>query len=495
MARMKNKRHNRLPTKDSISNFEARIGLSNADNMLANSTYTTNFTSRNRVVLENAYRSSWLAAMAIDTKAEDMTREGVDVISKITPEQSQEIQQHVTDLSIWVHLCDALKWSRLYGTSIAVHLIDGQDMETPLDPETIGVGQYKGLEVIDRWGLQLSSEKVTDYGSQYGEPLFYTVVEPFSPLHGKKIHYTRLIRFDGVKLPRRQKALELGFGQSVLERLWDRMVAFDSATEGMSQLVFKAHLRTFKVEGLRENVLGAMDDGTALNGLVRNVDMMRRYQSNEGITLIDGADDFQTQTYTFSGLPDVIARLGEQVSGSLQIPLVRLFGQPPSGLNSSGESDLRTYNDGLAREQVRDLQIPVNQIYDFVSRSLFGSPLPKETKIKFRPLWQMSNIERGQYASTIATAVSGLETAGTISQSVALKELKQSSEITGIFSNITDKDIEDAANVPTAPSPNLGQSTQGQDDNTDRPKGGLAKILESLGIGSKPSTENSQVNV
>ena len=41
-------------------------------------------------------------------------------------------------------------------------------------------------------------------------------------------------------------------GMSVVERIWDRLTAFDSATVGAAQLVYKAHLRTYSVEKLRE---------------------------------------------------------------------------------------------------------------------------------------------------------------------------------------------------------------------------------------------------
>ena len=43
-------------------------------------------------------------------------------------------------------------WGRLYGGAIAVMLIDGQDVESPLDMKTIGKGQFKGFYVYDDKG-------------------------------------------------------------------------------------------------------------------------------------------------------------------------------------------------------------------------------------------------------------------------------------------------------------------------------------------------------
>ncbi len=114
------------------------------------------------------------------------------------------------------------------------------------------------------------------------------------------------------------------WGMSVVERIWDRLTAFDSATVGAAQLVYKAHLRTYKVEKLRELIaLG----GPAFEALLKNIDLIRQFQSNEGMTLMDAKDTFETHQYSFSGLDDILSQFAEQISGAVGIPLVRLFGQ------------------------------------------------------------------------------------------------------------------------------------------------------------------------
>ncbi|MFP3739941.1 anti-CBASS protein Acb1 family protein, partial [Burkholderia sp. SIMBA_019] len=113
-----------------------------------------------------------------------------------------------------------------------------------------------------------------------------------------------------------------------------------------------------------------------MEALVKNVDFIRRYQSNEGLTLIDAADELETDTYQFSGLDSVRRQFGQQLSGALGIPLVRLFGQSPAGLNSTGESDPRTYYDNTKQQQERKLRAPVTRLYDVVVRSALGKPPP-----------------------------------------------------------------------------------------------------------------------
>lgn len=197
---------------------------------------------------------------------------------------------------------------------------------TPLRPETIGKGKFKGILPLDRWMIDpVLTRRIKDMGPDLGKPEFYDVVTTATGIPAWRIHHSRLIRFDGVTLPFQQKMTENEWGMSVVERIWDRLTAFDSATVGAAQLVYKAHLRTYSVEKLRELIaLG----GPAYEALLKNIDLIRQFQSNEGMTLMDSRDKFETHQYSFSGLDDILSQFAEQISGAVGIPLVRLFDSP-----------------------------------------------------------------------------------------------------------------------------------------------------------------------
>jgi len=57
------------------------------------------------------------------------------------------------------------------------------------------------------------------------------------------------------------------------------------------------------------------------------------------------------QNYGFTGLADTLLQRGQQLSGALGIPLVRLSGQSPVGLSATGESDICKYNDSIRSQQ------------------------------------------------------------------------------------------------------------------------------------------------
>lgn len=454
------------PTGDSFVNFAHKMGVG-ADNALSSSTYGYNPITRNRILLEWIHRGSWLGGVAVDLVADDMTRAGTEFKSEMSPDDEGNMERAATTLGIWETTNETVKWGRLYGGSIAVMLIDGQDMKTPLRLETVGRNQFKGLLSLDRWMVEPSLEDLcTDFGPHLGLPNYYRVTAASPALKGMTIHHSRIAyRLVGVQLPYQQRLTENLWGISVLERLYDRMIAFDSASTGAAQLVYKSYLRTLSIEGMREIVAAG---GAPLAGLTQYVEMMRRYQGIEGITLIDGSDSYDQQTHSaFSGLSDALNQFGQQLSGALQIPLVRLFGQSPAGLNSSGESDLRTFYDHIRQQQRRHLLGGITTTYKLIAQSE-GIQLPPDFSLDFKSLWDLDDVQKAEVADKTEKTVADAYDKAIIGRQTALRELRQSSRTTGLFTNITAEMI-DAADDEVLPPMGEMPGFGGGEGNMDLP--------------------------
>lgn len=437
-------------TTDAVSNVVARLGISNG-NLLAAGSYDFTPISRIQQLLEWAYRGSWLVGAAVDCVADDMTRCGIQMNSETPPDVIEQLQQGMEAVGFWQALNETIKWSRLYGGALLVLQIDGQDMSTELNLDSIAPGQLRGFMSVDRWMVQPTyTDLVLDYGPEYGLPRWYDMVAtaPFMPK--QRIHHTRCVRMDGVGLPFRQRIAENGWGMSVIERLYDRLLAFDSGTMGVAQLLFRAYIRSYKVKDYRQIVTTG---GDLLEGFTRSMELMRMMQSNEGLTVIDSEDDFATHPYNFGGVAEVLMALGQQISGALGIPLVRLFGQSPTGMNSTGESDWRLYDSMINAAQEARLRRPLARVFDVLWRSELGVPPPPTWGYVFRPIAQLSEVEKSEIAQRDAASVAQLHQGGIISTQIALKELKQSSILTGRFTNITKSDIEDSEAQPPPWSP------------------------------------------
>jgi uncharacterized protein len=473
---------------DGYQNFQTRTGLGTG-NLSDGGSYGLNPITRQRVQLEYMYRGSWIAGVAVDAPAEDMTREGIE-FNGIEPDEREQMHEAYANLHLLPEIGDGIRWSNLYGGCIVAMLIEGQDMATPLRPETIRQDQFKGLLAIDRWQLMPTlGEVVLEYGPHFGKPKYYQVVtntvstgtSAVNPLMGQKIHYSRVFRFEGQPLPFYQRQAENGWGMSRIERLYDRMVAFDSATLGAAQLVFKAHLRTVYIEGLTKIIAAGGPGLTALN---KRMEEMRRWQQSEGIWVLDAGDKFDTSTAAMSGLSEVLSAFSQQISGAMEVPLVRLLGQSPAGLNSSGESDLRTYYDGTRKKQKRDLTTPITVLNEVVYRSTIGKEPPKGWGFEFNPLWQLSATERSGVAGQVTSAVTTALGESVIDRATALKELRASSKVTGVFTNITDDAIKQAESDP----PPVSELTPQQLIAQAKEQEAGAKVKEA-GAGEKPNVQ------
>ena len=441
---VKIKRRQPKPTADSFENFVYKVGLG-SNNALSQSTYAlTNLISRRRDILEAGYRGSWLIGQAIDVVAEDMTKSGITMLSKLEPETIKKIQVALEDYSVWEAFCNTIRWSRLFGGCIAVILIDGAKYEDPLDIDKIGKNSFKGLFVADRWMCEPSmGEVIKEFSKDFGKPKFYRlnpglVVNATMPKI--KIHHTRVLRFDGIPLPYYQRMYENGWGLSHVERIYDRLLSFDSATLGASQLVYKSFLRTIGVKGLRKALaLGGAEE----TAVIKQFTHMKTMQSNEGITLLDSEDQFDIKTNSFGGVADLLKEFGQQISGATGIPLVRLFGQSPSGFNT-GETDLRNYYDNIEREQENKLRHPLNIVLEVISKSKLGVRLPEDFEFDFNSLWKIDEDKKALIASSDASSITSLYGAGIIKKETSLKELAQSSTVSGRYTNISQDEIDKA---------------------------------------------------
>jgi phage-related protein (TIGR01555 family) len=435
---------------DSYANFMQRVGIG-TNNTLSQSQYIINNISNNSRQLEAQYRGSWIVGAVVDSIADDMCRSGITIHSAEAADKIDDLQAAITNLRIWDGIADIIRWGRLYGGAIGVLQIDGQDLATPLDYNTITKGQFKGIAVYDRWQLQPDLTNLIKDGYDIGLPAYYRIItsqdyyrtgSQDAKMAGSiNVHYSRIIRQIGIQLPFFQAMTQELWGASVIERLSDRLVSFDNATMNAANLVDKARTSVVRVEGLRDVISAG---GKPAENMMSSFETMRYWQSNAGLTILDKSDEYQTVSYGFSGLSDIILQFGQQISGACGIPLVRLFGQSPAGLNSSGDSDIRNYYDHINSLQNANLRTCITKLLNVIYPSTFGEQAPEDLQFDFTPLWQMSALDKATIAKTTTESIIGALDSGVIDTATAMKELRRASRDTGLFTNISDKQIAQA---------------------------------------------------
>lgn len=224
----------------------------------------------------------------------------------------------------------------------------------------------------------------------------------------------------------------------MVESIFDELKKRDNVSWNIAQLTFMASLRVLKMSDMGQ-MLSATDEQTKAE-LYRTIEAQNWLMSNMGLQLIDAADDLQSHQYTFGGVSDVYKQFMMDIAGAARIPATKLFGRSPEGMNATGESDLQNYYDMIAQEQEAKLRPILNKILPILCMSVFGS-VPDDLDFEFDPVSEPSDEQRTDLAKNGTDIVVSALNAGLVSPRTALKEMKQQSERTGVWTNITDADI------------------------------------------------------
>lgn len=435
---------------DAFSNVLARLGAG-TPNLLEGTEYSLQRMSRDFNTLNALYRESWIVRRIIDVIPADMLKNWITITSGLDPDVEKRLSLTLRRTQLIDKLKRGMQWGRLYGGALGVMLVkhQGYDLSQPLQLDWIMPGDFAGLLIFDRWnGVNPSSELIEDISDpDYGYPKYYTVTDPAGG-GSVKIHHSRVVRFTGNTLPFWEEIAEMQWGASVVESIFDELRKRDNVSWNIAQLTFMANIRVLKMQDLGQ--LLAATDNESQAELLRTLEAQNMLLNNMGMQVMDAADGLETHQYTFGGLADCYQQFIMDISGAAEIPVTRLFGRSPSGLNATGESDLQNYYDMIAEKQESYLRPILNKVLPPFIISTLGS-LPDDFDFEFDPVAEPTDKERADLAKCGTDNVVAAYNAGLISQRTALKELKQQSERTGVWTNITDEDIERASDSVEPP--------------------------------------------
>nr|DAO88090.1 MAG TPA: Portal [Caudoviricetes sp.] len=444
-----------VKTTDAFQNPLTRSGAF-MPNVLESTMYPLTRLSRNWQLLNSLYRSHWVIRRIIDVIPSDMLKNGYKILSQMPPDQLKKVTQLERQTKLTLKIKEGLRWGRLYGGAAGVILLDGHDdiLDKPLDYDMVMPGSFKGLLIVDRWsGISPDEELVTDISDpEFGLPDYYTITAEGME-RGIRVHHSRICRFIGRDLPYIEKLAETYWGASEIEHVYDELKKRDNVSWNMAMLTFMANLRTVKMEGMGQ-ILG-LGGEKAQEQLYNTIQAMNAMMNNNSLQIIGENDEYESHQYTFSGLGEVYDRFMMDVAGAAEIPVTKLFGRSPAGMNATGESDMQNYYDTIEERQESELRPIYDKLLPIMMLSCFGA-IPDDFDFAFNPVRRPKDDEMADLASKNTDSVTKAFDSGMISQRTALKELRQQSETTGMWSNITDEDIEKADAEVSRPDEAMG---------------------------------------
>lgn len=445
---------NKLYTMDAFQNQMARLGFGQP-NLNEGADYPLTRMSQNYNLFTSLYRSSWIVRKIVDVFPSDMVKNWIKFNSSLDPEKISKINSVIRKTKTKEKIKEGLRWARLYGGAAGLILIDGdEDLSEPLDYDAIMLDDYKGLLIFDRWnGIYPDIELEDDISDEeYGYPKYYSIslseannnlMLSYNKQDLVKVHHSRIVRFNGRDLPLWERQAEMFWGESEIEIVFEELKKRDNTSANIASLIFLANIRVLKMNDLGQ-LLGASTQ-KAQENLYKVLQAQNQLMSNMGIYVMDKDDDFGSEQYSFGGLNDIYESFMLDIAGACEMPVTKLFGREPAGFNSTGESDLTQYYDTLEEKQETYLQPIIDKLLPIIFMSTLGA-IPEDLDWEFNPCMNVNSKDLADLAQSMASPIFEAFNTGLITKEIALKELKQQNEKTGMWSNITDEDIKNAKN-------------------------------------------------
>ena len=453
-----NRRHPPHPlfSQDGYTNPASFLGA--ASPLISSGTFLRSGLSWNQELLTTIYRESWIAKKIIDMPAEDMTRAWYTIAGDLSPEDTAALHRLEARHSLRNEIANALKWARLYGGSLAVIVLRGEEnrLDQPLDPGRIIPGSFQGILVVDRvQGITPSLELEDNLDDpDFGLPLYYDINADLGEAATLRVHHSRVLRFIGRELPYMEMQRESFWGASELEHIWEELQKRSATSANIAQLVFQANITTLKMSDFGE--LLALGTPNQRRRVLDAVEEQNRLRTSFGLQLLSSEDSWENHPYAFSGLSEIYELFMLDIAGAAEIPATRLFGRSPQGLNATGESDLKIYYEHIAQLQETCLRPALEKLLPILEISAFGY-YAEDSEIVFHPIATTTPAERVAILSQLSASMVSLYQSGLISRSSALAEMQSIGRELGAFSHLAEPEAQPLASpalpvsVPAAP--------------------------------------------
>jgi phage-related protein (TIGR01555 family) len=392
--------------KDGWSNFVSGLGSAMDKNKLTK-TQSIGILTDNE--LENIFLDDGLGTNIIKAIPDDMFREAWEyefpetdeIKAKKLTDEYNAILENIDAVS---NIRKAFYWSRLYGGAvIIIGAMDGQKLDEPLNPKRIRDNGIEFLRVVDRSDITFQNImfQLDPLKPRYGLPEFYPIksADPKGIQQVSNVHYSRIIEIKGEPIPEgadRFSRESRYWGVSVIQNVIDYLKTVGGSLGDVGHLLHEFSIGKLKLSDLTEIL--SQPDGEEL--IKKRVEIMDMTKSVFRSIYLDKDDDFVRENVNFAGIPQVLHIFFMMVSSCTGIPITRLFGVSPAGMNATGESDMRNYYDKVRSKQSAEAAPILLRLVRLIAQSK-GLPEPY---VVWKPLQQLSPKEQAEVEKLEADA-------------------------------------------------------------------------------------------
>lgn len=359
-----------------------------------------------------------------ETIAGEMTRKWIKFEAVGDEEKTKEIKEledRFKDLEVQDHFKQIAEHDGYFGRA---HLYmdfgntdDRNELETPIGDGQNSISKAK----IARGSLK----RINAVEAMWAYPQSYNSIDPlqpdwYNPQHwyvmSRNIHVSRLLTFVGRPVPDMLKPAYAFGGLSLSQIAKPYVDNWLTTRQSVNDLI-----HAFVVWGLKTNLSESL--GMGGEQLFQRIELFNRLRDNRGCMLTDmESEEFFNVTAPLGTLDALQAQSQEHMAAVSRIPLVKLLGIQPAGLNASSEGEIRVFYDTIHSYQHSFFRKNLTRLMHFVMLDLWGQVDPGIT-FSFEPLYELSEKEKADMRKTEAETEQIHIDAGVISQEEARKRV------------------------------------------------------------------------
>lgn len=323
---------------------------------------------------------------------------------------SGDLQEDVTAYLNELGLEEAFRTARYFeraygGSGVMLGVNDGQKLDQPLDLDRVISLDF--LTVLEPRELKPLYYYTDPAQKKFGQVMIWqiSVTAPGGAAPGSngtqvtlvsEIHETRLVIFGGHRVTRRNITALAGWGDSVLVQVNPVLRDFSITWGAAGVLMTEFATPVMLLEGY-----GAATATDKRQMLKNRLEATLLAKSTVNALILDAKEKFERQVTPVAGLADLLDRFMVRLASAARIPVTKLAGQSPAGLNATGDADVRNFYDEVKSSQVRRLRPAFERVIKIVFRVL-GVDEPTTWSVIFKPLWQPTELEQAQARLTQA---------------------------------------------------------------------------------------------
>ena len=325
--------------------------------------------------LDVLYNQSWAAAKFIDIPVDDMLARWRVWDTTQDEQAAQAMQACEERLKVRSKLARAMKAGRLYGTGLCIIVSREAPLDQALRVEQIRPGDVVALHVFDRYNASVLERDMEINSPTFNQPLVYWI----TPKSGRafRVHHSRVLRFDGKK-PLTDDGFtlyDLDWGVSEIIAVITTILQDESMAAAIAHLIQEASLPVLRVDGLKDVLVGGQDPDDPTPEQI--ADKLNQMKSVFRVLMMDKTDEFDRIHVQFGGIKDVQDQMARRLAAAADIPMTRMWGQSPLGMNATGESDEHNYDQRLNSNREHTLADPLMALDDVLTADAGIGEAPK----------------------------------------------------------------------------------------------------------------------